>query len=57
MARNRGMEKIMQRAAMTLEAVRSEQELLDGEPVDLFIYSIFSNSARRAGVRSNGSVV
>ncbi|MEI7707621.1 MAG: GNAT family protein [Chlorobium sp.] len=38
---NYGMIKLMERSGMTLEAVRKEQELVAGVPVDLLYYAKF----------------
>jgi [ribosomal protein S5]-alanine N-acetyltransferase len=38
---NRAMVKIMERSGMAMEAVRPQQELLDGVPQDLVYYGIF----------------
>jgi [ribosomal protein S5]-alanine N-acetyltransferase len=38
---NKAMVKIMERSGMILEAVRPQQELLDGVPQDLMYYGIF----------------
>ena len=38
---NEAMVKIMERSGMALEAVRPQQELLDGAPQDLVYYGIF----------------
>jgi len=38
---NLGMIHLMERAGMTLEAVRKEQELLEGMPMDLVYYARF----------------
>lgn len=38
---NEAMVKIMERSGMVLEAVRPQQELLDGVPQDLVYYGIF----------------
>lgn len=40
---NVSMVRIMERAGMTLEAIRPKQELLDGQPVDLLYYGKFSD--------------
>ena len=42
---NRAMIRIMEQSGMKLEAVRSRQELIDGQPVDLLYYSRFVESA------------
>lgn len=44
MAPNVGMVKVMKKCGMTLEATRTAQEVLDGQPVDIFYFSTFSNS-------------
>lgn len=40
---NRRMVKIMEHTGMTMEAIRREQELLDGEPIDIVYFAAFSN--------------
>lgn len=42
LACNYGMIKILERSDMTLEAVRKAQELVNGHPVDILLYSKFS---------------
>ena len=39
---NIGMVKIMEDSGMTLEAVRQQQELIEGQPVDLLYYARFA---------------
>ena len=39
---NKGMVKIMEQSGMKLEAVRHQQELIDGQPVDLLYYARFA---------------
>jgi len=39
---NSGMVKIMEQSGMTLEAVRSQQELIEGQSVDLLYYARFA---------------
>ena len=39
---NKGMVKIMEQSGMRLEAVRHQQELIDGQPVDLLYYARFA---------------
>ena len=38
---NRAMVRLMEHSGMTLEAVRPQQELLDGMPQDLLYYGVF----------------
>jgi len=40
---NTGMIKIMERAGMELEAIRKEQEMLDGKAVDILYFAKFSD--------------
>ncbi len=40
---NTAMLRIMERSGMQLEAVRREQEIIDGEAVDLLYYARFAN--------------
>ena len=42
LAANRAMIALMERSGMTREAVRADQELLDGEPCDIIHYARFS---------------
>ena len=39
---NKGMVKIMEQSGMQLEAVRHQQELIGGQPVDLLYYARFT---------------
>lgn len=39
---NTGMVKIMEQSCMQLEAVRHQQELIEGQPVDLLYYARFA---------------
>ena len=39
---NTGMVKIMEQSGMKLEAVRHQQELIEGKPVDLLYYAKFA---------------
>ena len=39
---NTGMVKIMEQSGMKLEAVRHQQELIEGQPVDLLYYARFA---------------
>lgn len=43
MACNVGMIKVMVKSGMHLEAARKDQELLDGEPVDILYFAKFSS--------------
>ena len=38
------MVKIMEQSGMQLEAVRHQQELIDGQPVDLLYYARFAEN-------------
>ena len=42
---NKGMVKIMEQSGMELEAVRSRQELIEGQPVDLLYFARFADHA------------
>ncbi len=42
---NRAMVRIMEQSGMELEAVRTRQELIDGQPVDLLYYARFAEPA------------
>lgn len=44
---NRAMVTVMERSGMTLEAVRREQELVEGEPVDVVHYARFADRRMR----------
>ena len=39
------MVKIMEQSGMELEAVRSRQELIEGQPVDLLYFARFADHA------------
>ena len=41
---NKGMVRIMEKAGLILEATRSEQELVDGRPVDVVYYAKFCHA-------------
>lgn len=41
---NNAMVKIIERSGMTFEAIRPEQELLDGLPQDILYYGVFRNA-------------
>jgi hypothetical protein len=43
MACNLGMIKVMEKCGMALEATRTAQEVLDGQPVDILYFAKFSN--------------
>jgi len=42
---NTAMVRIMEKSGMVLEAVRSKQELIDDQPVDLLYYACFAQSS------------
>jgi RimJ/RimL family protein N-acetyltransferase len=42
---NSAMVRIMEKSGMVLEAVRSKQELIDDQPVDLLYYACFARSS------------
>ena len=42
---NRAMVRIMEQSGMELEAVRADQELIEGNPVDLLYYARFAEPA------------
>jgi len=47
LAANRAMVIVLERSGMTLEAVRREQELLEGEPADVVHYARFADGNTR----------
>lgn len=47
LAVNGAMVRLMERSGMTLEAVRREQEIVEGEPVNMVHYARFADGAAR----------
>lgn len=47
LAANGAMVRLMERSGMTLEAVRREQEIVEGEPVDMVHYARFADGKPR----------